>query len=158
MPAEETYADQSEPERTGPEQYAPRRRRLNQVIEAPHKTFEADLNAFEAEIHQLVQGRSPQMPQQRAAANAPGRSLTEDIDALIGHAIGEPLEEIDRLIVELQDIRNLLRQEGERVSREIASYSSLNDSVKTAMMKISESLKQWRSSARPVTGANDPTT
>jgi hypothetical protein len=156
MPAEDNYADRSDLERTGPEQYAPRRRRLNNVIEEPHKAFEAELNAFEAEIHQLVRGGTPQVPQQRAAANAPGRPLNEDIDALIGRAIGEPLEEIDRRSVELQGIRNLLRQEGERVSREIAGYASLNDSVKTAMMTISESLRQWRSSARPVTGANDP--
>jgi hypothetical protein len=151
MAVEDNYVD-----KYGPEQYAPRRQRLNNVVEVPRKTLEGELNAFEGEIHQLVRGNTPRVPQQRAEANASGRKSTEKIDALIGHAVGKRLEEIDRLIVELQSIRNLMREEGERVSREIASYASLDDTVKTAMMTISENLGRWRSSVRSVTGPKDP--
>jgi hypothetical protein len=156
MSGEGNGVDRYNPERAGPEQYAPRRRRLNNVVEVPRKTLAGELNAFEAEIHQLVRGATPQAPHRRAEANASDRQPTKNIDALIGHAVGKRLEEIDRLIVELQSIRKLVREEGERLSREIASYTSLNDTVKTAMMTISENLGRWRSSARPVTGLNDP--
>ena len=57
------------------------------------------------------------------------------------------MEEIDRVILELQGVRDMLRSEGERVSREIAGYASLNHAAMTAMKVIGDSLKQWKESA-----------
>jgi hypothetical protein len=54
------------------------------------------------------------------------------------------MEEIDRVILELQGVRNMLHNEGERVSREIAGYASLSRSAMTAMKVIGDSLKQWK--------------
>jgi hypothetical protein len=54
------------------------------------------------------------------------------------------MEEIDRVILELQGVRDMLRNEGERVSREIAGYASLNHAAMTAMKVIGDSLKQWK--------------
>jgi hypothetical protein len=60
------------------------------------------------------------------------------------------LDEIDRVIIELQSVREMLRKEGERVNREIAGYASLSHSAMTAMRVIGDSLKQWQNSP------NDP--
>jgi hypothetical protein len=38
----------------------------------------------------------------------------------------------------------MLRNEGERVSREIAGYASLTHASMTAMTVIADSLKQWK--------------
>ena len=54
------------------------------------------------------------------------------------------MEEIDRVILELQSVRDMLRKEGERVSREIASYASLSHAAMTAMTVIADSLTQWK--------------
>ena len=55
------------------------------------------------------------------------------------------VEEIDRVILELQGVREMLRSEGERVSREIAGYASLSHAAMTAMKVIGDSLTQWKS-------------
>jgi len=40
----------------------------------------------------------------------------------------------------------MLRNEGERVSREVAGYASLSHAAMTAMKVIGDSLTQWKSS------------
>jgi len=41
-------------------------------------------------------------------------------------------------------VRDMLRNEGERVTREIAGYASLSHAAMTAMRVIGDSLKQWK--------------
>ena len=55
------------------------------------------------------------------------------------------MEEIDRVILELQGIRDMLKAEGDRVGREIAGYASLSHASMTAMKVIGDSLEQWKS-------------
>ena len=67
----------------------------------------------------------------------------ENGNALIRRVAGESMEEIDRVIRELESVRDMLLSEGERVSREIAGYASLNHASMTAMKLIGDSIKQW---------------
>jgi hypothetical protein len=46
------------------------------------------------------------------------------------------MEEIDRVILELQGVRDTLRSEGERVSRDISGYASLSHASMSAMRVI----------------------
>ena len=99
--------------------------------------------AFEGEIHELIQRvADPEPATQRgdAAANAPA----ENINALIQRVAAASTEEIDRLILELQGVRDMLRSEGERVSQAISGYASLSHASMTAMKVIGDNLKQWR--------------
>ena len=54
------------------------------------------------------------------------------------------MEEIERVILELQGVRDTLRSEGERVSREISGYANLSHASITAMKVIGDNLKQWK--------------
>jgi hypothetical protein len=76
---------------------------------------------------------------QRAEVNG-----IEDQDALILRVANASTEEIDRLIFELQSVRDMLRREGERVNRDLASYTNLNQHLMTGMKIISENLRQWK--------------
>jgi hypothetical protein len=58
------------------------------------------------------------------------------------------MEEIDRVILELQAVREMLRSEGERVGREIAGYASLSHAAMTAMKVIGDSLTQWKNGSK----------
>jgi chromosome condensin MukBEF ATPase and DNA-binding subunit MukB len=71
--------------------------------------------------------------------------LAETLDALIRRISGASIEEIDRVISELQSVRDMLRKEGERVNREIASFGSLNYAAATVMKVIIDNLTQWKS-------------
>jgi predicted RNase H-like nuclease len=58
------------------------------------------------------------------------------------------MEEIDRVILELQDLRDTLRKEGERVSHEVARYTRLNQASMSAMKSIADSLIQRKSASQ----------
>jgi hypothetical protein len=81
---------------------------------------------------------------QRSEGDVAADPAAENLNALIRRVAGASMEEIDRVILELQGIRDMLRSEGERVSRELAGYASLSHASMTAMKVIGDSLKQWK--------------
>jgi hypothetical protein len=81
---------------------------------------------------------------QRGEGDTAADTAAENLNALIRRVAGASMEEIDRVILELQGIRDMLRSEGERVSRELAGYASLSHASMTAMKVIGDSLKQWK--------------
>ena len=114
----------------------------------PAAADEAAANAFEGEIREFIRRDVAHL--RRAAAglgNSRGRrrSNTENLNSLIRRVAGASMEEIDRVILELQAVRDMLRNEGDRVSREISSYASLSHAATTSMKVIADSMTQWRS-------------
>jgi len=67
-----------------------------------------------------------------------------NLDALIRRIAGTSMDEIDSVIRELEGMRQMLRDEGERVSREIAGYAGLSQASMSAMQVISDSLRAWK--------------
>ena len=132
--------DQSVPEKTGPEQFAPSR----SVPEKLGEVDQAAATAFEGEIREFVRRDVATLRRQRSETDAPPDPAAENLNALIRRIAGASMEEIDRVILELQGIRDMLRSEGERVSRELAGYASLSHASMTAMKVIGDSLKQWK--------------
>jgi len=128
-------------EKTTPETFAPVKRK------APQKLGEIDqaaANAFEGEIREFVRRDVAFVRRQREAEPA-ADPVADNLNALIRRVSGASMEEIDRVILELQGVRDMLRNEGERVSREIAGYASLSHAAMTAMKVIGDSLTQWKS-------------
>jgi hypothetical protein len=66
------------------------------------------------------------------------------MNAVIQRVAGASFDEIDRLIEDLLAIKETLREEGERVQREISGYAGLSQSAATTMQVIGDSLQQWR--------------
>jgi hypothetical protein len=66
----------------------------------------------------------------------------EDLNALIQHVAAASVEEIDRVILELQGVRNMLLSEGERLNRELARFTNINQAAMTATKVIGDHLKQ----------------
>jgi hypothetical protein len=137
-------ADKLGTDKSGPEKFAPADRRT-----APEKLSDIDqaaANAFEGEIREFVRRdvsflRKPRV-EGEPAANDP---VTDNLNSLIRRVSGASMEEIDRVILELQGIRDMLKAEGDRVGREIAGYASLSHASMTAMKVIGDSLEQWKS-------------
>jgi hypothetical protein len=137
---ERLAADQSVPEKTGPEIYAPNRG----VPEKLGEVDQAAATAFEGEIREFVRRDVATLRRQRSEGDVAADPAAENLNALIRRVAGASMEEIDRVILELQGIRDMLRSEGERVSRELAGYASLSHASMTAMKVIGDSLKQWK--------------
>ena len=140
--AEKLAADKLGPEKTGPEKYAPADRRPPERLS---DVDQAAANAFEGEIREFVRRDVSFLRRPRGEAEPAVDPTTENLNSLIRRVSGASMEEIDRVILELQSVRDLLRIEGERVSREIAGYASLSHASMTAMKVIADSLEQWKS-------------
>jgi hypothetical protein len=54
------------------------------------------------------------------------------------------VQEIDRLIAELQTLRKLLQNEGTRVQREIAEYANLSQSAMQTTNVIAENIAKLK--------------
>ena len=134
--------DRASAEASGPEKFAPDRR-------APEKLGDVDqaVTTFEGEIREFVR-RDVSIPR-RQRSETEADPVAESLNNLIKRVSGASMDEIDRVILELQGVRDMLRNEGERVTREIASYASLSHAAMTAMKVIGDSLTQWKSAPRP---------
>ena len=65
-------------------------------------------------------------------------------NSLIQRLAGASVLEIEKLISELQTLRDFLRSEGERVQREIAGYVQLSDAAMKSTKIIADSVTQWK--------------
>jgi hypothetical protein len=140
-------AEKTGAEKSGPEAFAPERR-------PPERLGEVDsaVAAFEGEIREFVRRDASIARRARGEVEQAPDPVTDNLNALIRRVSGASLDEIDRVILELQSVREMLRTEGDRVSREISGYASLSHAAMTAMKVISESLTQWKSSPQASPG------
>jgi hypothetical protein len=127
------------PEKPGPELYAPNRKSSERAPEID----QAAATAFEGEIREFVRRDVAFLRRQRPEDLA-SEPTSDNLNALIRRVSGASIEEIDRVILELQGVRDMLRSEGERVGREVAGYASLSHAAMTAMKVIGDSLTQWK--------------
>ncbi|MBN8936965.1 MAG: hypothetical protein J0I13_11955 [Rhizobiales bacterium] len=86
----------------------------------------------------------------RRARQENGEATPEGISSLIERASGSSVAEIERVIAELVSVRDMLRNEGERVQREIAGYATLSQAAMTSMKIIADSLVHWKSQSAQV--------
>jgi cell division septum initiation protein DivIVA len=83
----------------------------------------------------------------RRAPDKESEVVANNLGAILQRVAGSSLQEIDRLVSELQSIRDLLETEGARVQREIAEYAHLSQSSIQSTKIIAESLAHWRNIA-----------
>jgi cation transport regulator ChaC len=76
--------------------------------------------------------------------------VASNINAVLERATGTSVQEIDKLITELQTLRDTLQSEAARVQREIVEYATLTQGALQSTKIIAESLKKV-SGARPET-------
>ena len=77
---------------------------------------------MEGEIREFVRRDATAL---RRAPENDSEVVAHNITTLLQRVAGTSVQEIDRLITELQSLRELLQQEGARVQREITEYAHL---------------------------------
>ena len=97
--------------------------------------------AVEGEIREFVR-RDPSAL--RRAPEADSELVAGNINGLLQRVAGTSVQDIDRLIAELQTLRDVLQSEGARVQREITQYAHLSQSAMQSTRVISESLQNWK--------------
>ena len=103
---------------------------------------------MEGEIREFVRRDATAL---RRAPENDSEVVAHNITTLLQRVAGTSVQEIDRLITELQSLRELLQQEGARVQREITEYAHLSQSAMQSTKIIAESLANWKSDSNPRT-------
>lgn len=110
--------------------------RLSEIDQAA-----AVVTEVEGEIREFVRRDVSALRRPRTEGS---EATAENIGSLIQRVSGASIEEIERVINELTQVRDILRSEGERVQREIGGYAALSHAAMTSMKIIADSLTQWK--------------
>ena len=110
-------------------------RRLGEIDQAANRGFEGEIREF---IRRDANAR-------RGTPN-PGVDTAND---LINRVAGASIAEVDRLIGELQGVRDMLHREGERVRHELSGYAGLAQSAMHSMKVLSDTLAQFKTGTYP---------
>jgi hypothetical protein len=73
-----------------------------------------------------------------------GEMVANNISSLLQRVSGNSVQEIDRLIRELQALRDTLHHEAARVQREIVEYATLSQAATQSTKILAESLTHWK--------------
>lgn len=121
--------------------------------EKPAENGQATATEFEGEIREFVRRDVAPWRKRPTDLDTPA----ENMGSLVQRVAGASMTEIDNVILELQNVREVLRKEGERVQREISGYANLSQAAMASMKIIAESMVQWRATMNqpPVTHARD---
>jgi hypothetical protein len=114
------------------------------VIRASRPAEDAALaNEVEGEIRGFVRKEfaSVRRPPPLGESSDQG---AQQVNSLIQRVAGASVLEIEKLISELQGLRDFLRSEGDRVQREIAGYVQLSDAAMKSTKIIADSVTQWK--------------
>jgi hypothetical protein len=94
---------------------------------------------LEAEIREVGRATPPRVAQENYNELA-----ASNIDSLLQHVSGTSVQEIEKLIAELQIVRDMLQKEAARVQQEIVGYAALIQNARRSISTISESLSFWQ--------------
>jgi len=91
--------------------------------------------------------RSPGTPGTETPADASADAAVSSVNTLIHRVAGASLSEIENLITELEGLRTLMHNEGQRIQRELAGYAQLGQTAMKSTRMIADNLAQWKRSA-----------
>ena len=123
--------------------------------EESEETVDVDNSATQVEegIREFVRNdiaylRRPPIPNSDTAPVDPHAEATvNSVNSLIQRVAGTSLAEIEKLISELESLRDLLHAEGQRVQREISGYAQLSQAAMKSTRMIADNVTQWKRAA-----------
>jgi hypothetical protein len=112
----------------------------------------AAVTEVEAGIRDFVRNdiaylRRPAVTTETAPLDPSAEATVNNVNSLIQRVAGTSLAEIEKLISELESLRDLLHAEGQRVQREISGYAQLSQAAMKSTRMISDNVTQWKRAA-----------
>jgi hypothetical protein len=111
----------------------------------PEISVEPILKSLEEEISNSVRG---DRLTDRLAGLEPQPDVVGDVNQSIGELIDKvsatSIAELEKLISDLQAVRNYLKAEGDRIQQEMTRYAHLSDTASASVKIVAEKLGQWR--------------
>jgi hypothetical protein len=103
--------------------------------------FDREQNEVEFDIREFVRRDGANL---RRQPESDGELVAGNIGSLLQRVSGTSVQEIDRLIGELQGLRDMLSHEGARVQQEVIDYATMTQAALHSTKIIAESLAQWK--------------
>jgi len=100
--------------------------------------------AFEREMRNFVRRDASIVRQTDGEASPTSEPVSDRLRRQLQLASNDAVECIDRVILDLQDIRNTLLHEGQRLEHAVNSYLELSHAAKNAARAIAENLAKWK--------------
>ncbi|MFO1111418.1 MAG: hypothetical protein U1E61_19775 [Bradyrhizobium sp.] len=91
--------------------------------------------------------RRPIPSPETAPVDGHADATVNNVNSLIQRVAGTSLAEIEKLISELESLRDLLHAEGQRVQREISGYAQLSHAAMKSTRMIADNVNQWKRAA-----------
>ena len=113
----------------------------------------AAVSEVEAGIRDFVRNdiaylrRPPATAPETVPLDATAEATVNNVNSLIQRVAGTSLAEIEKLISELESLRDLLHAEGQRVQREISGYAQLSQAAMKSTRMIADNVAQWKRAA-----------
>ena len=133
---------------------------MNAINRAEQIEETIDLDETHSAVSQVEEGirefvrndiaylRRPPIPSPETAPIDPNTEATvNNVNSLIQRVAGTSLAEIEKLISELEGLRDLLHAEGQRVQREISGYAQLSQAAMKSTRMIADNVTQWKRAA-----------
>ena len=133
---------------------------MNAINRAEQIEETIDLDETDSAVSQVEEGirefvrndiaylRRPTIPSPETAPIDPNAEATvNNVNSLIQRVAGTSLAEIEKLIAELESLRDLLHAEGQRVQREISGYAQLSQAAMKSTRMIADNVTQWKRAA-----------
>ena len=120
--------------------------RPEQVEETPEVDNDlAAVSEVEAGIRDFVRNdiaylRRPAVAPDTVPLDPNAEATVNNVNSLIQRVAGTSLAEIEKLISELESLRDLLHAEGQRVQREISGYAQLSQAAMKSTRMISDNV------------------
>ena len=120
---------------------------MNIALKAERSSDEAvaATTAVEGELREFV--RRDLTPARKFRFETYGDDTASEVSSLISRMAGASVSEIDKLLEELQSVRDYLQAEGERVEREAARYAQVSQTALASVRIITDSMGAWKGSA-----------
>ena len=118
------------------------------IDEDHHAASEVEDGIREFVRNDIAYLRRPQVASpETAPIDANSEATVNNVNSLIQRVAGTSLAEIEKLISELESLRDLLHAEGQRVQREISGYAQLSSAAMKSTRMIADNVNQWKRAA-----------
>ena len=84
------------------------------------------------------------------------RDTNTDLGSLVARMAGASIQEIERVIAELANVRDMLRNEAARLQRDLNNYTATSQDAMNSMKVIGDSLVNWKSQTTKLPQAQQP--
>jgi len=89
-------------------------------------------------------------PVPAGAPSTPKSETDVEIAPLVQQVGATSIAEIEKMIGELQEAKDFLQSEGERVQRETEHYTTLTEMASASLKIISDTVAKWREAGHPL--------